>query len=231
MNDTQSNMRAVLTGDIVNSSLLNPQERQKLFEAFPELSRMLRERYPDEVSYHISNFRGDGWQLILDHPRKLLEICLFIRTYLRFAITEKEIDSRIGIGVGRVDFVPAGNVSAGYGLAYTVSGHLLEVLASNQRMALGFDADKQPFIHDTASTLVELVDAIITSWGSSQCQAVFWALQGFTQTQIAERWLPAPIKQPSVSNNINRSAWPTIRKTLAFFEEVIDQLAEREPGE
>jgi hypothetical protein len=231
MDDTQSHMCAVLTGDIVNSSMLDAQERQNLFAAFPELSRMLRQRYPDEFRYNISNFRGDGWQLILNQPRKLLEICLFIRTYLRFAISEKEIDSRVGIGVGKVDFVPAGNVSAGYGSAYTVSGHLLEGLASNQRMALGFDTDQQPFIHATASTLVELIDAIITSWGSSQCQAVFWALQGLTQTQIAERWLPAPIKQPSVSNNLNRSAWATIRKTLAFFEEVIDRLAEREAGE
>lgn len=221
---------AVLTGDVINSSKLIQPERQYLFEAFPKISAVLQKLYPGDVS-HISNFRGDGWQLIVNKPYKSLEICLLIRTYLHFAITNKVIDSRIAIGVGNVDFVPAGNVSAGYGSAYTISGHLLEGLSTNQRMKLGFDTNKQPFIHATASTLVELVDAIITSWGSSQCQAVFWALQGFTQTQIAERWLPAPIKQPSVSNNINRSAWPTIRKTLAFFEQVIDRLAEREPGE
>lgn len=224
MNDTQNDMRAVLTGDIINSSILDQQERQSLFEAFPKLSTILRELYPEEISYNISNFRGDGWQLIINHSRKSLEISLFIRTYLRFAITEKKIDSRITIGVGEVDFIPEGNVSAGFGSAYTVSGHLLEGLAANQRMALGFSTTRQPLINSTATILVELMDTIITAWGPSQCQAVFWALQGLTQTQIAERWLPAQITQPSVSNNINRSAWPTIKKSLAFFEEVINNL-------
>jgi hypothetical protein len=222
MNDPLNNECAVLTGDIVNSSILEPHERQNLFEAFPKISAMLRERYPDEVNTTISNFRGDGWQLIVNNPSKSLEISLFIRTYLRFAITDKKIDSRIAIGFGQVDFVPAGNVSAGYGSAYTVSGHQLEALSVNQRMALGFSTNEQPLINSAAIILVELMDAIITSWGPSQCQAVFWALQGFTQTQIAKRWLPTSIKQPSVSNNINRSAWPTIKRGLTFYEEVIE---------
>lgn len=222
MDNTQTDMRAVLTGDIINSSILDQRERQRLFEAFPTLSTLLREHYPAEVSYNISNFRGDGWQLVVNHPRKTLEIGLFIRTYLRFAITQKKIDSRVAIGVGKVDFIPAGNVSAGYGSAYTLSGHLLESLAVHQRMVLGFSTTGQPLIQSTASILVELMDAIITSWGSSQCQAVFWALQGLTQIQIAERWLPEPITQPSVSSNINHSAWPAIKNSLAFFEEMFN---------
>lgn len=224
MNTLLNYERAVLTGDIVNSSILKPHERQNLFEAFPRLSVMLRDQYPDEVKYNISNFRGDGWQLIVNNPGKSLEIGLFIRTYLRFAITDKKIDSRITIGVGQVDFVPEGNVSAGYGSAYTVSGHLLEALSGNQRMALGFSVNEHTLLNSAAIILVELMDTIITSWGSSQCQAVYWALQGFTQKQIAERWLPEPIKQPSVSNNINRSAWPTIKRSLAFYEAAITTL-------
>lgn len=224
MNTKRIYERAVLTGDIVNSSRLNPRERQNLFEAFPRLSVMLRAQYPAEVNYNISNFRGDGWQLIVNNPGKSLEIAIFIRTYLRFAIADKKLDTRIAIGVGQVDFVPEGNVSAGYGSAYTVSGHLLETLPGNQRMALGFAVNEHAHIKSAAIILVELVDAIITSWGASQCQAVHWALQGFTQTQIAERWLPEPIKQPSVSNNINRSAWPTIKRSLVFFNTAISGL-------
>lgn len=224
MNESQENLRAVLTGDIINSSTLNPQERQDLFAAFPKLSSLLRERYPNEISYNISNFRGDGWQLVVNYPRKALEISLFIRTYIRFAITQEKIDSRVAIGIGGVDFIPAGNVSAGYGSAFTLSGHLLEALPAHQRMALGFPIDDLSLTHAAASMLVELMDSLITAWGASQCQAIFWALQGLTQTQIAERWLPAPITQPSVSNNLNRSSWPTIRKSLVFFEELLNNI-------
>jgi hypothetical protein len=223
MTDSQFNLRAVLTGDIINSSTLNPQERQDLFEIFPQLSARLRGRYPEAISSSISNFRGDGWQLVVNHPRKALEVSLFLRTYIRFAITEKKIDSRVAIGIGVVDFVPEGNVSAGYGSAYTLSGRLLEALPAHQRMALGFSIDESSLTHSAASILVELMHSLVKAWGASQCQAVFWALQGLTQAQIAERWLPAPITQPSVSSSLNRSAWPTIRKSLVFFEELFDQ--------
>jgi hypothetical protein len=68
------------------------------------------------------------------------------------------------------------------------------------------------------------VDTLVTSWRASQCQAVYWALQGLTQTQIAQRWQPAPIRQPSVSNNISRSAWSTIKRSLVFYEDAITRL-------
>lgn len=224
MNEAQNNPRAVLTGDIINSSTLNQQERQGLFDTFPRLSALLRDRYPNEIHTSISNFRGDGWQLVVDHPPKALEISLFVRTYIRFTITQKKIDSRIAIGIGGVDFIPEGNVSAGYGSAYTVSGHLLEALGAHERMALGFSMDQLSIAHGAAVMLVELLDDIISAWGTSQCQAVFWALQGLTQTQIAERWLPAPITQPSVSNNLSRSSWSRITKSLVFFEELMNHL-------
>lgn len=224
MTDSHNNMRAVLTGDIINSSTLNQRERQELYEAFPRLSAQLRERYPAEIGYEISNFRGDSWQLVVNQPGKALEVSLFIRTYIRFSITDRNIDSRVAIGVGGVDFIPEGNVSAGYGSAYTVSGHLLEGLPAHQRMALGYSIDPPSLAHGAATTLVELLDSIVSAWGASQCQAVFWALQGLTQTQIAARWLPAPITQPSVSSNLNRSSWLTIRKSLAFFEELLNNL-------
>jgi len=224
MSLSPDNDRAVLTGDIVNSSKLLPRERQALFEAFPILSAMLRERYPHAVHYNISNFRGDGWQLIVNQPAKSLEVSLYIRTYLRFAVSERKLDSRIAIGIGEVEFIPENNVSAGYGSAYTASGHLLETLSGSQRMALGFAAPEDSLAHNAAVILVELVDTLVTSWRASQCQAVYWALQGLTQTQIAQRWHPAPIRQPSVSNNISRSAWPTIKRSLIFYEDAITRV-------
>lgn len=222
MDVIKNSERAVLTGDIVHSSLLKPRDRQSLFEAFPKLSALLRERYPDEVSGTISNFRGDGWQLVVDHPGRALEISLFVRTYLRFAVTEKKIDSRVTIGIGLVEFAPADNVSAGYGAAYTVSGHLLESLPASQRMAVGFSRSALPGITSGAVILVELLDAIVTPWGASQSQAVYWALQGLTQAEIATRWQPAPISQPSISSSLRRASWPAVKNSLACFNELVE---------
>ena len=221
MKTQQTLQHAVLTGDIVDSSRFRAPERRALFESFPKLSAMLRARYPDDVQYNISNYRGDGWQLVVNNPARSLEISILIRTYLSFAVSARKVDSRITIGVGAVDLVPAENVSAGYGAAYTVSGHLLEELPPNQRMALGFAADSLSPAHSTPPMLVELLDALISGWGASQCQAVYWALQGYNQKQIAARWLPRPITQPSVSSSLNRSAWSAVRNSLTYFEQVM----------
>lgn len=221
MSAATSEIRAVLTGDIVHSSRLNPRDRKTLFEAFPKLSALLHERYPQEVTTYLSNFRGDGWQLVVDQPQKALEISVFIRSYLRFAVTEKQIDSRIAIGIGEVEFAPENNVSAGFGAAYTISGRLLEELPGGQRMALGFASSSQTLTVASAATLVELMDAIITEWGVSQCQAVYWALQGLTQTEIAAHWQPNPITQPSVSSSIRRAGWLPVKKALSHFEQLL----------
>ena len=103
MNTCKNDEVAVLTGDIIGSSKMDPQERIALYETFPRLSAMLKECYPSDVSYRISNFRGDGWQLIVDHTGKSLEIGLFIRTYIRFmfkkAIESNELHCKVKLKV------------------------------------------------------------------------------------------------------------------------------------
>ncbi len=223
MNTCKNDEVAVLTGDIIGSSKMDPQERIALYETFPRLSAMLKECYPSDVSYRISNFRGDGWQLIVDHTGKSLEIGLFIRTYIRFMFKKRRLDTRIAIGVGAVNFIPADNVSAGDGAAYTVSGRLLETL-STSRMGIGFTSESDSLVKSGAMITVELIDHIVTFWGAGQCQAVFWALQGYNQKEIAERWLPQPIKQPSVSTSLANSGWTRVRDSLAFFEKALGNL-------
>lgn len=221
MSTATSEIRAVLTGDIVRSSLLNPDDRKILFEAFPNLSALLRKKYPREITTNISNFRGDGWQLVVDEPLKALEISVFIRTYLRFSVTDKQIDSRIAIGIGGIEFAPENNVSAGYGAAYTISGRLLEEIPGSQRMRLGFASSSQSLTSASAINLVELMDVIIMNWGVSQCQAVYWALQGLTQAEIGERWKPNPITQPSVSSSIRRAGWLPFKNAITHFEQLL----------
>lgn len=212
--------KAILTGDIVGSTRLNPKRRQELFEIFSVLSKLLKEQYPQEISYEISNFRGDGWQMIVNHPEYSLEISLFIRTFIRYKFKEEKLDTRIAIGIGKTSFIPPENISAGDGPAYTISGHLLETLSSS-RMAIGYAEKGDDLASLGAESLVLLIDLIITSWGPSQCQAVFWALHNYKQTEIAEKWIPTPIKQAAVSKSLKTAGWERIKIGLQFFKKFV----------
>jgi hypothetical protein len=219
---TESSIKAVLTGDIVGSTRLNPSRRQDLFNTFIFLSKLLQTNFPEDISYALSNFRGDSWQLIVNRPQKSLEISLFIRTYFRFNFEKEKIDSRIAIGIGKVNFIPKENLSAGDGPAYICSGHLLEGLTSS-RMAIGFAVDKINSFEPCVENLILLLDHIITSWGTSQCQSVYWAMQGLKQKEIALNWMPKAISQAAVSKSLDIAGWDKIKKSLLFFEEVLSK--------
>ncbi len=214
------NTKAVLTGDIIESSKLTPASHAALYAAFADASRLLRQHYPAEVSYNISNFRGDGWQIVCNRPEKSLEIGIFMRSYLRFTFKAEKLDSRFAIGIGFVNFIPAENVSAGDGEAYTLSGHLLDTLGS-ERMAVSLPERGAPLIQVSLDGILSLLDFIVSAWSPSQAQAVFLGLQGHKQEEIARRWVLSPITQASVSATLKIAGWTQLRKSLTAFENLV----------
>jgi len=225
-------MKAVITGDIVKSTSLSPSKREELYRSFKSISDLIQNKYsPDIVPYPLSNFRGDGWQLVIDRPEKTLEIALFLRTYFRFTFGTEKIDTRIAIGMGEINFSPSENVSAGDGPAYTLSGRLLESLT---RTCMGLDIDltgkeKNPVYLGLQNTVI-LLDLLVTKWSASQCQAVFWALQHKKQAEIAKSWQPTAITQASVSYNLHSAGWDQIDLILENFETTVKDLL-RSTGE
>jgi len=216
--------KAVLTGDIIESSKLTPARREALYAAFASASALLKQRYPADVSYNISNFRGDGWQIVCNRPEKSLEIGIFVRTYLRFTFKAEKLDTRFAIGIGRINFIPAENVSAGDGEAYTLSGHLLDTLGP-ERTGVALPERAAPPVQAALDGILGLLDFIVSAWSASQAQAVFLALHGYKQEEIARRWTPAPITQASVSATLKTAGWTQVHKSLPSFETLVASAA------
>lgn len=212
--------KAVLTGDIVGSSRLSVEKRKELFNTFTILSEMILNLYKEAVHYPISNFRGDGWQLIVDQPQKALEVCIFIRAYIRFHFSNEDLDSRIAIGIGQIDFIPKNNISGGDGPAYIISGRQLENLKS-ERMSIDFAPEIELSARLGLQGIVSLMDHIASTWSESQSQVIFWALQERKQTDIARKWYPSSISQAAVSKNLASAGWDAIKKNLEIFEKII----------
>jgi len=224
---TYQNVISVLTGDIVNSRKLSEEERKLLYQELLHLSSQLQFNHSDTILYPMSIFRGDSWQLILAHPEKSLEICMLIRTYIISRFPTRKIDSRVAIGIGKVNFIPTENAAAGDGPAFLLSGILLESMGY-ERMAIGFDLKQDLIETTTICSLVSLIDQIVTGWSASQAQAVFLTMQGKNQSESAQEWEPQAISQTAVSKNLKASGWKNVKKNLLVFAMLVKYIIEAE---
>ncbi|PTY02428.1 hypothetical protein DB347_23775 [Opitutaceae bacterium EW11] len=201
---------AVLTGDIVGSSDLSKDERQALPDWIRQAARETRKTFPEAVPLEIDIFRGDSWQLLLTDVARCVRIALFLRCWLR-AIGN--VDTRIAIGMGGVDFVPKDRVSEGDGEAYRASGKALETLSAGRNPpSLGMDSAP-----DEVRVTLRLMDALAQGWTAKQARAVGGALRGWIQEKIAQDW-PETISQQAVTKHLATAQWPAVQEALEYLE-------------
>lgn len=217
MKDQIPSCVAVLTGDIVRSSSLPTGRRLALFQSLQDLSALLKHQYPEEVRCDLAKFRGDGWQLVIDRPQRFFEISLYIRTYIRMRFSEEELDTRIAVAIGSVEFVPEDNVSAGFGPAFTESGKKLDEL-KHYRMGISLAFENATRYARLFDALIKSYDTIITAWTALQSQAVHLSLQGLTQAEVGRRWQPQPIEQVTVNRHLTAAKWSLIKDGMETFE-------------
>lgn len=211
---------AVLTGDVVGSSKLTARDRKKLISALKNASRSVRKAFADAVPRDIDIFRGDSWQLIVTDPPKAIRIGLFMRAAFKSEWGNGKNDTRIAIGIGKVDFIPAGSISEGDGEAFRRSGTALERMKKNTRMQLSLPDQSA---EETANVILYLVDTIAMRWTNRQARAVTGALEGLTQDEIAKRWKQSTSQQ-NVAKHLSGSGWRGIENALLYIENTLKKL-------
>lgn len=200
---------AVISGDIVGSSLLKPAARKKLQQLIDAFLKNALIQWPDMQA---QQYRGDSVQAILTNNRlAALRIVLMLQSYL---IKEK-FKIRMAIGVGRITF-KSGQVITSDGPAFQASGPYLDILAKSGEVinVAGSDEDftNEWLVHSAS------LNYIIEHWTPPQAEAVYLQLQDHTQAVIAKI---LKIKQPSVHQRLQGAGWPVVNKILTRFESVI----------
>lgn len=209
---------AVLTGDVVRSTRMAGSARHELLEGINRTGRELRAEFGASIPYEVDIFRGDSWQLLVAETRLALRVALFFRARLRSLLPDWKMDTRIGIGVGTVDFLPEKGVSSGDGDAFRRSGWALEELGRTFRMAYGGEGPQ----NECLDVCVRLVDFPASNWTARQAFAVAQALLGHTQEDIAQHWMDRPITQQAVAQHLARAGWHAVDTAVQFFERQID---------
>jgi hypothetical protein len=192
---TTEKIYAVLTGDLVKSSSLSPEQSFQAMERIRELTRDFAELHPGSTVGKVDTFRHDSWQWLLADPALSLRAALFIRAGLRaFSKTKVEIDTRIAIGIGTIESISEQQISDSRGTAFTLSGRALDHM-KNARLAYVEEEKATAKKSAMAAGIVPLLDCIVTKWTATQALAVSGALRGRTQEQTAENWSPCPGKK------------------------------------
>ena len=207
-------MQAVLTGDIVGSSVLTPEEHRKVVGIIKSIADV----YPEALIGSVDVFSGDSWQMLVKDSRLSLNIALYLRASLK---REKglSIDSRISIAWGTADMeqVNEDRISESTGDLFTASGRGLAGLKKPALMCFTAQADE--FLSMAVNGTVRLMDALIRQWSPEQARAIAETLLGKTQQEIATK---LGVSQPAVHKSLQAAYWMEVEASLHELEQIMN---------
>ncbi|WP_430613277.1 transcriptional regulator [Flavobacterium sp. JP2137] len=192
-------MTAILTGDIIDSRLVKPQEW------LPVLEKSLALLATDRRAWEV--FRGDSFQLEVP-----VDQAIKAALYLKCTVKQvKGIDVRISIGVGEKNYADA-KLSQSNGSAFIHSGEAFDRLKNR---TLGFQSDNEAW-NEVINLFLDLISTIVDAWTPVSIlliQKMFENPQ-LTQLQLAELTRG---NQGNISKALKRGGYEEIQKVLQYY--------------
>ena len=199
-------MRAVITGDIINS------RKQPPAEWLPLLKEVLSNYGRNPREWEI--FRGDSFQLIVP-TKKALHVAIHLKAGIK---TIKDLDVRIAIGIGEQDH-KAKKISESNGSAFVRSGEGFESL-KKQNMGI-FTGN--PEEDELLKLLLTLALLTMNSWSTTVAMAIKTALENPEKSQTELAVLLGK-SQSSLSEALKRGAFDEISNLEEFYRKKMDRL-------
>ena len=216
-------MVAVLTADLVESSLYEEELLEEVLNTLQEEFEELRKTWSSEtLDFRI--YRGDSFQGVVEKPQNALRIALHIRTAVNSIHSRKTVrnkafskvaDFRIAIGVGTLDFERE-SISESNGQAFQFSGRTLDEMKNgSQRTRI---KTPNPSINEEFNASLFLLDMIIEKWSTASAEVVYYLLKGMKEREIAEQ---LKISQSAVNQRKKASGWDAIDVLVSRYENVM----------
>lgn len=214
-------IHAVLTGDIVRSTSIEADYKEKLLE----ISGDIKDHVED--SFQLEIYRGDSFQGIVVDPLNALRISLLIRGGLRRYSRKntKSIDSawdaRISIGIGGINNLKKmkkEQIGILDGDAFVRSGKALDGMKGEKsllKITTGIEELDDEFYASCA-----LADAIVSRWSVEQAEAIYlYLLENLTQEEIGKR---LEISQRAVGKRMMAGNMDNLKKFLERYQTAIE---------
>lgn len=198
---------AVITGDVIQSSLLAPKERGRLQQVLEQAFAAVKKK---EKYFDVEQYRGDSFQAVITkNPAAALHHSLTLMAML----WKEDFKARLAIGTGEISF-NAKKIVTSDGPAFQNSGPYLDEL--KKKNALISVASPHPAVNQEWEVHCQSLSFIIERWSAPQAEAVLEQLNGLTQAQAAEK---LNIRQPAVHQRLQGAGWQVIQLVLRRFEQ------------
>jgi hypothetical protein len=222
---------AVLTGDLVKSSRLTIAKSKSAMERLKKMAIEFAEQHPEAIVGRMDTFRHDSWQLLLEQPALALRAAVFLRAALKMESDAKiKYDTRISIGIGKVESVSRSRISNSRGPAFTHSGKGLDAM-DGQCLVLVPGSETLVLWDVLECGFVPLLDCVAGDWTPKESRAVYGALKGWTQEESARNWplddkTGKRLTRQAVGDSLMRAHWSTVDAVLLWVEKEIKQAQE-----
>lgn len=204
-------VRAVLTGDIVNSTRLGKANERKLLRILKQIL--------DSGLFEF--YRGDSFQVYMKAPKDAFRIALQCRTAaINIPLEDETISSdvRISIGIGKIT-TPVKNLGSAKGEAFLLSGRAFdEMAASDTRLSI---VTSNKLANEGLQVISDYTNSIFKTMTNKQAEVIFELLNGKTQLEIAKKFKRT---KSTISQHVSAGKWNEIEKLLKQYENIINQL-------
>ena len=204
----------VLTGDVIGSTALAPEDLDKIREAISAASDRLNDQFQHELVGGPEFFRGDAWQLLLAKPSLALRTALLIRATLG----KLEADTRISIAIGTADLIELTRISLSSGEVFTLSGRTLDDARGRSELTGALPERAGPLVI-LFPTYLHMCSSLSGSWTKRQAEAVAEALaaEHMTLEDVAH---VLRVRKQSVSDILAAANWRPLAEAIRAFETV-----------
>jgi|SRR5690554_2006025 len=199
-------MKAVITGDIINSKSVNPEQWILMLK---ETLNLFGDEPKDWEIY-----RGDSFQI-----RVLPEDALHVAVLMKATIKQfKELDVRMSIGIGQVEY-EASKITESNGLAFVRSGECFETLKKEN---LAISSSSQHF-DKTMNLMLSLAALTMDSWTSLSSEIIKLSLENPHMMQMEMAKLLNK-SQSNISIGLKRGGFDEIQRLLSYYKEEVIKL-------
>ncbi len=199
-------MKAVLTGDIINSRSRPAVEWQ------PILKRILKQYGKEPLHWEL--FRGDSFQLALS-PGKALMAAIHIKAGIKQL---SNLDVRIAIGIGTQD-KKSPRITEASGPAFVRSGECFDNL-KKQTLAIASPDERWD---ENMNMVITMATLFMDNWSPNVASVILKMIENpeMNQQDISVKMKKS---QSTISEALKRGGFEEVKKMEAFYRKQIDTL-------
>lgn len=207
---------AVITADIVNSSLLDKASVSRLSEWLKELINANQAKF-------LSFYRGDSFQSYIVDPYPAYKLALQMRTVavlFRVESPEIETDLKISVGIGGID-TPVKNINSAMGEAFILSGRGLDKLEKSGARFIMSSEDQ--YVNIALETISTFTDYLFNQLTSKQAEVLQHLLNGSNQVEISKILKKS---QSTINRHVQALGWSEMEHLLDLYHQCIQKLTQ-----